>query len=69
MFLSLTYLSFVLQSNVGCFMMGPLILGPTFSALAVPAPDMVWIAALAALATACVMYSLVFVHLLFCCFV
>ena len=60
-FLSSAYLSYTLKSNVGCFMMGPLILGPTFSALAVPAMDMVWIATLTALATACAMYSLVLV--------
>ena len=41
--------------------MGLLNIGPAFSALAVPAMDMVWITTLAALATACVMYSLVFV--------
>ena len=60
-FLSLAYLSFALRSNVGCFIMGPLILGPLFSALAVPAVDMVWIATFAASATGCVMYSLAFV--------
>ena len=60
-FLSLAYLSFVLQSNVGCFRMGPLFLGPMFSALAVPTTDMTCIVTLAALYTACVMYSLVFV--------
>ena len=46
---------------MGCFMMGPLILGPTLSALAALDTDMVWIAALAALATACAMYSSEFV--------
>ena len=64
-FLSLAYLSFALQSNVGCFVMASLILGTTFSAPAVLAMDMVWIATLVALATACVMYSLVFVHMPF----
>ena len=63
-FLSSVYLSFAPQSNVGCFMMGPLILGPLFSALAVPAADMTWITTLVASATACVMYSLIFVCLL-----
>ena len=42
-------------------MMGPLILGPTVSALAVPATDMVRITTLTASATACAVYSLVFV--------
>ena len=40
--------------------MGPHILGPAFSALAVLAAGMAWIAALAALATACAVYLLVF---------
>ena len=56
-FLSSAYLSLVLQSNVGCFMMGPLILGPTLSGLDVPAVAMVWIAALVDLVTACAMNS------------
>ena len=60
-FLSSAHLSFVLQSNVGCFMMGPLILGTEFSPVAVPVMAIVWIAALAALTTACLMCSLVFV--------
>ena len=62
-FLSSAYLSFALKSSVGCFMMDLLIWGPLFSALAMLAMDMLWIATLAALAS-CVMYSLVFVCLL-----
>ena len=42
-------------------MMGLLILHPTFSVLAVPAMHMVCNATLAALATACAVYSLEFV--------
>ena len=45
-------------------MIGLLILGPMFSAVAVLAMDMVWISAFAASATACAIYSLVFVCLL-----
>ena len=51
----------ILQLNVSYVMMGLLILGHAFSVLAVPAADMVWIATLAALATAFMMYSLVYV--------
>ena len=68
-FLCSAYLSFALLSNVGYFMMGLLILDPTFSALAVPAIAVVCIATHAALATAFVMYLLVFVCLPFCCLV
>ena len=56
-FLSSGYLSLVLQSNVGCFMMGPIILGPTLSGLDVPPVAMVWIAILVASAIACAMNS------------
>ena len=45
-------------------MMGPLILGPTFSALAVLAIDMACIATLTASVTTYAMYSLVFVYFL-----
>ena len=54
---SSAYLCLVLQSNVGCFMMGPLILGLTLSDLDVQAAVMVWIAVLVASATACPMNS------------
>ena len=50
---SSSYFSFALQLKVGCFMMGSLILGSALSCLDVPAVIIVWIAALAALATAC----------------
>ena len=60
-FLNSVYLSLELQSNVGCFMMDPLILGPMFSVLAVPATDMFCIVTLAVLTTVCAIYSLEFV--------
>ena len=44
-------------------MLGLVILGPMFSGLSVPVVVIVWIVALAALATACSMYSLVFIWL------
>ena len=47
-FLSSAYLSLVPHSNVGCFMMGLLILGPTLSGLDVLPAAMVWIATLVA---------------------
>ena len=55
-------MSLELQSNVGCFIKGPYVLGPVFSAPAAPAVDMVWIATLAALVTACARYLLEFVY-------
>ena len=60
-FLNSASLSMELQLNVGCFMMGPLILGPMFSVLAVLAVVMVSIATRAALATACAIYSFKYV--------
>ena len=56
-FHSSSYLFFALQLNIGCFMMGLLILSPALSCLDVMAVGMVWIATLAASATACVMNS------------
>ena len=63
-FIGSAYVSLALQSNVGCFMIDPLILGPKFSVLAVLAVHMVWIATLATSATAGTMYSLEFICLL-----
>ena len=45
-------------------MMGLMNLGSLFPALAVPARDIIWIATLAALSTACVMSSIIFICLL-----
>ena len=47
------YLSLKFQMNVSYFILGPLILGPTFSALAVMDVVMVCITTQAALANAC----------------
>ena len=52
-----TYLCLKLQSNIGCFMMGALILGPTFSFLAALAMDMVYVATLVVSTTTCAIDS------------
>ena len=62
-FHSSAYLSLEHQLNVGCLMMGLLILGPTFSVLAALAMDMVCVTTPVASATACAVYSLAFVFL------